>query len=894
MKKFVSLLIVALPFLCLGQSYYYDFNTDGDPEDFQQGGIPGFDVSNGVLVASDFTGGFQQIRSPEGLNLVEGDYTIVRIVAENLLTSTDGNHETFRIVNYDIGSNNAGAGEQSSNLTIPYGEGFATYDFAIPANSDNNGILDRIGLRIQLANGSGLSGTLKIDQLIIVNTLSVNIASNGDFENNGGELAPWTANGADVSASLTTGNGGGNAGRLTFNQDATENNTLRNSFYTFAVNEFEQVDQVTVSFDAKSNNTSTSVGIQLSYSNDGGVEGSEFNGNESLTTSWSSYSFNKSIDDDFDEIRVDLRIKTNVATAVAGDIFDFDNVVVLVDYYNLSPPGPELITSIQDGNWNDTAIWSSGVLPTDVDDVLIEHALTLNDDQVANNVTITTGNSLAINKGSSLTVGGDLVTDTSVNTSVVMRCDADEFSSLIVDGISTGDIRFRRYVNEHQVSGGNDLISPPVAIASFNDFYTDNLSYFVEDTDSDAVLFGPFDNSALVNAYINFESTSVTALVQGKGYRMGTNGTLAETSALNFHGPVETGPINMALTNPDGGSPWNLIGNPYTSYISFKDFFDAVVDFDGTHVGTNNQLDPDFTAVYGYDADNTDSTGSVWTIWDFNNTNYATDKITPGQGFFVRSKTGGGTVAFTPNMRTIGGADDFILGRSSNSNVAKIGLLLSDANNVFTTNLFFRDHNTVGLEPGFDTGAYNQEALGIFTHLVAQNNGVLMANQSLPFEGLNNMQIPLVVKSGQGVQISFSLGDITELPDTVSVYLDDNVANTSTLLNDSDYTITPNVTLDGAGRFYLRLANSQLSTAQNELADLTVFTSNTSIVVKGNLTETTTMNLFDVQGRLVNIFTLTTGIKERTIDVSYLSKGIYIVRLQNQLQSLAQKIILDK
>ena len=303
---------------------------------FTQGGIPSLNVSGGVLEATDtpttYAGGFQQIRTPDGLGLVEGDYTIVRIVAENLLTetATPGNHETFRIVNYDIGDNSAGNGEQSGNLTIPYGAGFNTYDFAIPSNPDNAGVLDRIGLRIQLGSGSGLAGTFKIDQFIIINTLSVNIATNGDFENNGGELAPWVANGPDVSASLIAGNGGGSAGRLTFDQNATTNNTLRNSFFTFSPTELEQVNDVTVNFDAKSNNAATTIGIQISHSIGGGTVENQFNGNETLTTSWSPYSINRSLSADFDEIRVDLRVKTNAANASLGDTFDFDNVSVIV------------------------------------------------------------------------------------------------------------------------------------------------------------------------------------------------------------------------------------------------------------------------------------------------------------------------------------------------------------------------------------------------------------------------------------------------------------------------------------------------------------------------------------------------------------------------------------
>jgi hypothetical protein len=45
MKKITHILFFVLPFLGFGQSYYYDFNTDGDFEGFTQGGIPSLNVT---------------------------------------------------------------------------------------------------------------------------------------------------------------------------------------------------------------------------------------------------------------------------------------------------------------------------------------------------------------------------------------------------------------------------------------------------------------------------------------------------------------------------------------------------------------------------------------------------------------------------------------------------------------------------------------------------------------------------------------------------------------------------------------------------------------------------------------------------------------------------------
>ncbi|APY08228.1 hypothetical protein BWZ20_07895 [Winogradskyella sp. J14-2] len=886
MRRFTILLFAVVPFFIFGQSYYYDFNTDGDLEGFTQGGIPSFTVSGGVLEASDtptdYSGGFQQIRTPDGLGLVESDYTVVRLVVENLLTSTSGNHETFRIVNYDIGDNSAGNAEQSGNLTIPHGAGFQTIDFAIPSNPDNAGTLDRIGLRVQLNAAGDLAGTLKIDQFIIVNTLSVNIVANGDFENNGGELAPWVADGSDVSASLTTGNGGGSAGRLTFDQNATGNNTLQNSFFTFIANELEQVDAVTVNFDAQSSNTAVTVGVQITHSLGGSAEVNQFNGNENLTNAWTSYSLNRSLSSDFDEIRVALRVKTNAASAVLGDTFDFDNVSVIVDYYDLTPATPDAIASTQTGNWSDFTTWVGGIVPGATDNVVINHTITVNNDVSANDLTITSGQQLLVNKGNSITVEGDLVTDSAVNNSLILRGDSDQFSSLIVEGTSTGEIRFRRYVNDVEASAGNDLIASPVEITSFNDFYNDNASFFVEDPSSDAVLFGPFDNAANPGVYVNWDFDATTSMSAGNGFRMGTNGTLAETSGLNFHGTVVTTDVSVPINSETGDfGQWNLIGNPYASYISLSDFLTE----------NNSEFDAATSGVYGYDGDASDG----WVIWNqaFSDANPET-LITPGQGFFVASKSGGGTVDFTTTMRTIGASDDFIAGRNtSNNHIGNFTVSLSDNTTVRSTNIYYNQNATSSLDAGYDASFFGEPdpSFSIYTALVDNSSDQAMAMQTLGPNEIANIIIPLGVNAQQSTQVIFSLSHFN-MPTDVMIYLEDVEENTFTLLNDLDYVITTQTEINGIGRFYLRVGNNVLSTQEVVSNAVRLFASNNIITVAGNIAEGSKLSVYDIQARKISVFDLETSLSEQRIQLENKAPGVYVAVFENENQKVTKKVII--
>ena len=71
MKKFTVTLLTLLTIGIYSQDVVYNFNTNN--ESFTQGGMPNYlHNADGYLttgVATSFTGGFQQLRTPAGLGL---------------------------------------------------------------------------------------------------------------------------------------------------------------------------------------------------------------------------------------------------------------------------------------------------------------------------------------------------------------------------------------------------------------------------------------------------------------------------------------------------------------------------------------------------------------------------------------------------------------------------------------------------------------------------------------------------------------------------------------------------------------------------------------------------------------------------------------------------------
>jgi hypothetical protein len=520
----------------------------------------------------------------------------------------------------------------------------------------------------------------------------------------------------------------------------------------------------------------------------------------------------------------------------------------------------------QDGAWNNAPTPETGVRNS-----IVMEGETVT---IASDVSVLT---LKVRAGADVTVTTGV---TVTAPSVVLESTSTSYSSLILDGsITDGSnanvVTYKRHVNENATTGGNDLVTPPVTGEGFDTFIAENPN-ILSNSDATLFLFGPFDKSA--GAYVTYSNTETIALTSGVGYRAGTT----DNESVRFKGVANKGPINIPISNSGPAyQAWNLVGNPYASYLNVQDFLSY---------STNAALlDQTNVAMYGYDGDASDG----WTIYNLNTTIPST-LITPGQGFFIATD-GSGSVAFKPSMRRTGTSDDFIMGRNSTFANTHLKLQLSTAAKVYATDFYFNNNSTLALDPGYDAGFWGNTApsFSIYSELVDENTGLDMAIQSLPLEDLETLIIPLGIHSNAGEQITVSIAE-SDLPTSTDVYLEDRDTNTFTLLSTSDFLITPNEVLNTTGRFFLRFSTESLTTLENELDDLKIFTTKTPrvLTVSGQLLEDTTLKLYDVRGRLV----LTQQLKEASvnnkIDVSRLEDGVYVVALNNRYQRKSQKVII--
>ena len=510
----------------------------------------------------------------------------------------------------------------------------------------------------------------------------------------------------------------------------------------------------------------------------------------------------------------------------------------------------------------------------------------------AQNVTVSSGKSFTVEKTGSVKIAGNLTN----NGTFTLNSDADEFSSVIVDyddngsGSSTGNIDYNRYVNTVG-SDEWDLIGSPLDAVSISTFVTTNTtsSPATLATNGDAYAVGYYDNA--IDVWTNYTTATVGAAGNfdiGKGYQMASvNGG---TGLLKFTGTAASTAQTQAIIDNDAanagaGRRWSLIANPFPSYIQGNSNADGSNNFLTVNLA---KLHNTYQAVYGYDAD-----GSGYTV--YNNSSGAL-RLAPGQAFMVASaSTSSDNVSFTTAMRTVVGGDDLITGDDDYDSQEVVIKLYHDNTEIEETRFYFEEGLSLGLDPGYDAGAFSQSA-AIMSRLVEEDQGHGLVINAMGTESMNSAVIPLVINQEAYQDFKVVLFTHT-IPQNVNVYLEDNQQGTMTLLNEQDFELTPESTLSELGRFYLHLTEDTFSIDEEVLTNnLNVFKAddNNFITVEGLAVQSgvTDIKLYSILGTEVLSTSLSNNTNTQTISTDGLASGVYVIKLQSANNQLTKKLII--
>jgi hypothetical protein len=534
----------------------------------------------------------------------------------------------------------------------------------------------------------------------------------------------------------------------------------------------------------------------------------------------------------------------------------------------------QLNTFTADGNWSDTANWSTGN-PSENEDVIIADnvSVTLNvDDMSMNNFTLNTGATLVIPKDKELTVLGNFAT----NGSLSLESDGVDSGVLFIVGSTSGTITYKR---GGLLANKWSIVTAPVSGQKILSFAQNVSNDIRTNTTVSPVRYAiaSYDSSQSSNDAWQYYTANTSALeefLQGESYSMsrGTDGEVSFTGSLNIENISK---ILMA-------NRWSAIGNPYTTYLAanknadssfLNDNFASLHDtFKGIYIWNNAQQK--YIAVTELDTDNR--------------------SFAPGQGFFIRMKGDQSNISFNKDKRQLKPATGTTVFEKNQTTAT--GIVVSVSNNSVTvkTNIKYFDTATKGLDPGYDIGNFNGASLDVFTHLLEGGNGVSFTIQSLPKKDIEEMVIPVGIKANVGTELTFTVDSI-DLPTDLQVFIEDSVLNVFTVLNKaSAYTVNIDSNMDGIGRFYIHTSSKALST--NDvfgLNNVMLYVKDaTTLSISGLTGGQTKLKLYSLAGKQI-LKTTFEGSGEREVSIPSLSSGVYLVQLQTKEGELIKKIILE-
>ncbi len=517
----------------------------------------------------------------------------------------------------------------------------------------------------------------------------------------------------------------------------------------------------------------------------------------------------------------------------------------------------ETWTGAIDSEWTNPGNWGRNVVPSLTNSSIIPINPTNN--PIIGTTTGVSIYDLTVDAGASLTL--------------------ESGSSLMLTGTPSGEITYQvATIAPPPLSIAPErwhLVSSPVVGETY-DYDSDGLGWITDNNvafspNNDRAGIAPFDSALAHPHWDHFAVGEGTKdFEQGIGYAM-----LRQTAGnYRFTGAFSSGIINKTLVfdEPDNNG-WNLMGNPYTSYIDIAEL-----------ISTNiNSLLSEYVAIY------------VWN-GDIDVDDYeplTTGYLHPGQGFFVHTPSPGAwpnILSINEDMQSHQADAPFY--KTSNPSM---NLLLSDGTKSKDTEINFLEGKMKGLDPGFDIGLFNgnKSSFTVFSHLVENNKGIAFEKQALPNSDFESLVIPIGVKAAAGKEITLSL-TTSNLSSDIKVYLEDAEMNTYTRLDEenSEYTVTLTETLTGVGRFFLRTSFTILDARNEDLLAVSIYNANQKIYFSGLPNGNTKITVYDLLGKEI----LKSNTSENATSISsksLINGGVYLVNLRTEKGSMNKKLVIQ-
>jgi hypothetical protein len=484
------------------------------------------------------------------------------------------------------------------------------------------------------------------------------------------------------------------------------------------------------------------------------------------------------------------------------------------------------------------------------------------------NVTSNIVNNLVINAGSKLTTTGTL---SATNLTINSTTDGGTGS---LTGTLKGTLTSTAASINQYLTNRTWYLSSPVSSA----------------TPANMSVIKYFNEKVAGNVWV--DATTMTA---GTGYLVAPNNATYANNIL-FSGTLNTGsqPITLTRSTDNTDYPgFNLIGNPYPSYLDWT----AVCNYttDGGSTYPNQTIMPTTTMWY-----RTNTTGS-WGFVTVNGagvtspTGYVTKYIPPMQAFWVRANADAVQLQLNNSMCSHAAISNPLKAPAA-KNAEQLQLVRLQVNNGTITDeavIYFSANAKNGFDIYDAPKMKNSDITvpGIYT-LLNNEQIVINAMNTIPL----NQEISLGFVPGSASSFSIKANEVSNLPSGVKLILKDNVTKVETDLTNgvTGYNFTSSTAADSRFSIIFRTTGSATDIVDNtDNRNISVYrNANNQIAVScpSDISENAFISVYNGLGQKLESKHLTSAIT--VIDKTF-NSGVYVVTVTNGGKSITKKVILN-
>ena len=485
--------------------------------------------------------------------------------------------------------------------------------------------------------------------------------------------------------------------------------------------------------------------------------------------------------------------------------------------------------------------------------------LTVDASKTLKSVTVTSGGKLTLNAGTLSATNG-----------IMLESDANGTATLLQSGNLTGTVTAKQYLG----SARNWYVSSPVSSASAPATVMDYYYEYMEGGNNTEFATQPGSSSLYWKGLANG-----TTMETGKGYIAKTNAGVT----VQFSGTPNNGNITTAfdLTRNDAkGKGFNLVGNPYPSYIDWSDVAAA---------------NPNLENTYYYRTKNTNVSTNTYTFVTWNgagagsfvvsngslpaNTSI-TRFIPPAQAFWVRVKSGTSATKmyFNNGMREHRDDDYNLMKAPKASTRASLRLQLQNGADSDEM-LVYLDEDASNNYDAYDSPKMMNNSVSV-PDLYSR-----VGDERLVINGLNsitdNMELPLGFSLNAAATLELKATEMSNFPKDTRVYLRDKQENKETELTpETDYTFsTTEASANNETRFRLLFrapgVSTDVTTSERDQVSVFVNTQNEIVILAK---ENSNYAIYNAVGQLIKNGKI---INNLPLTINHLN-GVFVVKVNNQ------------